>query len=152
VDFFYLKSNFSSTLFKNTWWGIIRQDFNLKYEEVKIPVGFRYILYENKKIIPYINSGFSKSILLNEENDWRVEQDIDYKEDSNLLIMRSFKTNRPPMGYWGGLGLQVKVIHDIKGFFEIKFEQTTNIGGDGKFNSNLRGNINNFYTCMGLSF
>ena len=99
----------------------------IELQEMKIPMGFRYVFPE-KKITPYFNLGISTTFNLGihstliKETEYIASHTVITTQKEALTDIRGYQ-----LGFWGGLGLMKSVNKKLKAFIEVRVEQTNGL-------------------------
>lgn len=145
---FILKSTYETLIIYETGPNSYRNDITLELKQIKIPVGIRYN-FPDRNITPFINAGLSTTIPVETNSLWIQEREGDGTIETTESI--AFKINEPRIGYWAGLGIKKKLLKNLTGFSEIRYEFT-----EGPAFSNegisFRYRIPNFQFLIGFNF
>ncbi|MDN3641854.1 outer membrane beta-barrel protein [Lutimonas halocynthiae] len=125
-----------------------RNYITMDLEQLKIPLGFKYVFSE-KNITPYINLGISSTIILESSFSW-----IQELENNNVVQTydrESIFIDDNQLGFWGGIGIKKSIKNKLSGFIEMRYERTSGVSINIA-DSSLHDNITNFQILIGLSY
>ena len=148
VDILYLGSKYRHYNQQEIFFSVRRNYVAVEIDQLKIPLGFRYIFRE-RMFTPYFNFGVSGTMHLNSRSTWVQEVEIsgvvETAENEALPITRK------QVGFWGGIGVLKSVNDKLNVFCEFRYEQTDGLSENSIFvASDLASTIKNFQVFLGL--
>lgn len=127
-----------------------RNDVLISLDELLIPVGVRYTFPE-RKITPYVNLGFSYDVHLQSSSLW-IRESEQFNEVKTYEA-DAYENRTHQLGYWGGLGIQKDVGKKLKGFLELRYEQTDGVTITWLRSIDVvRSNIASFQFLVGIKY
>ncbi len=145
---FFLTSQYYKYSFFQTNFSTEINYVTIELQQLKIPIGFRYI-FPTRSLTPYFGLGLSSTVHLSTSSSW-----IQVTEFNNVVEIKNNEVSGligNQLGVWGGCGIS-KSIHDkLNVFVEFRYEQTDGISqGLRGAQSDLQSKIMNFQILIGI--
>jgi hypothetical protein len=125
-----------------------RDDVTIEIDELKIPMGIRYI-FPQKKIAPFAGLGITNIIHLNSSTNWRYEAEAGTYFES--FDEKALDVKKNQFGIWGGVGANISISHKLNAFIELRYEQTDGIASSSLLSlSTVQSDIKNVDVLVGI--
>ena len=124
-------------------------EIRINVHQIKIPIGFRYTFFPQKKTTCYLNIGGSSTL------------NVDYHSTRDVKVMKANSTDSKrfedpigisfhQFGYWAGVGVMKSIKTKLKGFAELRCEGTEDIGDFDARVKAIQSRVTNFQIVLGI--
>lgn len=129
IGLFYLNSTYKSISSFPYFLGTNYNEVEIKLEQLKIPIGYRYT-FSKSKFKPYINLGISLTYNLSSSSWWIQKRVTPPFIDGGSEIIEIFEgealeLDNNEVGFWGGFGVKKSISEKLEGFLELRIEQSS---------------------------
>jgi hypothetical protein len=132
----------------------LTSEFNRSYQQyvlidvdaLKLPFGIRYT-FAPRIVTPFFNAGFSTNFLLDSSSSWTTESTVNNVVETfnkGSLPLRSTQ-----LGYWGGVGVLIRLSKKIDTLVEFRYERTDGFVHMAYF-GDYSSHVNNLQLLLGL--
>ncbi len=146
-DFLYLTSKYYNYTLYNSSSSVERNYVTLELQQLKVPIGIRYI-FPKREFTPYFNAGISSTIHLSSNSKWVQEVESNSVVNTNENEALTIKNKQ--FGLWGGCGVLKSINNKLNAFLELRYEQTDGVVPFSVDSQELSSKISNFQILIGI--